>query len=93
VTHRVDPRILLAGWTYYGFPFPIFGNYFADLEGTNHYFFIFDALGDFLIWFGISLVVILVLNATVTRTRATRDATGGEITANATPPEFLGIRF
>jgi hypothetical protein len=80
VTHRVDPRILLAGWTYYGFPFPIYGKYFADLQGTSDHFFIFNALGDFLIWFGISFALISILDDTLTRTHITLDATGGEIT-------------
>ena len=71
VSHSFNPRIIAGGWTYYGFPFPLFGNNVEDLIGTRHYFFIFNTLADFLIWFAISFVLITTFSAILTRTRTT----------------------
>jgi len=50
-------------WFYYGFPFPIYQVENVDIVGTFDYFSLSNLLGDILVWFGISFVVISAFNA------------------------------
>jgi hypothetical protein len=60
-TYHHVPYYGVPEWLYYGFPFTIYGAHFEDLVGTRYYFYGLNAVADFLIWFGISLVLITAL--------------------------------
>jgi hypothetical protein len=50
-------------WSYYGYPFPIYRVENVDIVGTFHYFSPSSLVGDILVWFGASFVVISAFNA------------------------------
>jgi len=65
---------------YYGFPLPIY-EVVADYGGaTPHFFFIMNAVGDFLFWSGTAFILVTALYAALTRTRVVQHATAREIT-------------
>jgi hypothetical protein len=58
---------------FYGFPFPFQETYYEDLLGTFHRFLLVNAIGDFLIFFGISTVALTILGMMAARIRTARD--------------------
>jgi hypothetical protein len=50
-------------WSYYGYPFPIYRVENVDIVGTIHYFSPSSLVGDILVRFGASFVVISAFNA------------------------------
>ena len=66
---RTSFEIVIGGhfFSFYGFPFPFYEVAVQDLLGTFRYFFILNAFGDFIIWFGISFTFMIALNRVLTR--------------------------
>jgi hypothetical protein len=58
---------------FYGFPFPFQETYYEDLLGTFHRFSLLNAVGDFLLFFGVA-AAICILCTLLARTLVTRSA-------------------
>src|SRR2546425_13312080 len=56
-------------WSYYGWPFPFYEVSVQDLLGTFHFYFILNAIGDFLIYFVVSFPLLSVVNTIPVRIR------------------------
>ena len=84
--------VIIGGhfWSYYGWPFPFYEVSVQDLLGTFHYYFILNAIGDFLIYFGVSFALLTVVKTKPVRSRiflVRRSFTGRRTTAQ--PPRTL----
>ena len=57
------PQFLPFGtaYFYYGFPFPVYEVKAVDMVGSFDYYLILNAVGDVLVWWGISFAVIASL--------------------------------
>ena len=75
VSSRLETRSFtgIAGNSahFYGFPFPFQETYYEDLLGTFHRFSLPNAVGDFLVFFGVA-AAICILWTVLPRTRVAR---------------------